>query len=98
MNNKWEYYNFNEKEVNKISSKFGINKLLANILVNRGILEEEQIRVFLEPTRKDFHDAFLLPDMEVAVNRIVQAINNNEKIIIYGDYDTKQTRRWIWTK
>ena len=87
MNNKWEYYKFNEKEVNKISAKLGISKLLANILVNRGIQKEEQIKVFLEPTRNNFHDPFLLPDMEIATNRIIDAINNNEKIMIYGDYD-----------
>ena len=49
--------------------------------------KKEDIEVFLNPTRKNFHDPFLMPDMEIAVERIIQAINNKEKIIIYGDYD-----------
>ena len=43
--------------------------------------------MFLNPTRNDFHDPYLMPDMEVAVNRIVKAIEKHEKVIIYGDYD-----------
>ncbi len=87
MNKKWEYYSCDEKIVNKICKKYNIDKLLATILVNRGIVEEETIRKFLEPTRADFHNPFLLPDMEIAVDTIIEAITKKEKIIIYGDYD-----------
>ena len=59
MNKKWEYYSFNEERVNEICKEFKIDKLLATILVNRGIKEEE-IRKFLEPTRDDFHNPFLI--------------------------------------
>ncbi len=87
MNKKWEYYSSNEKNVEEIQEKFGITRLLATILVNRGIIEEDKIRKFLEPTREDFYDPFLMPDMEIAVNRIIEAMNRKEKIMIYGDYD-----------
>lgn len=87
MNKKWEYCNVNEKMVKEISEKFGISKLLATILVNRNIVEEEKIDIFLNPTRKNFHNPYLMPDMDKAVNRIVKAINEKEKIMIYGDYD-----------
>lgn len=87
MNKKWEYYNSDEELVSKIEKEFQINRLLATILVNRNIINKEEIRKFLEPTREDFHDPFLLPDMEIAVNRIIEAINKKEKIVIYGDYD-----------
>lgn len=87
MNKKWQYYNQNEEQIQQIANKFKINKLLAGILVNRGIVNEKDIKIFLEPTRGDFHDPYLLPDMEIAVNRIIQAINKKEKIMIYGDYD-----------
>lgn len=87
MNKKWEYYSSDEKSIEEIIEKFKVNRLLATILVNRGIIEEEKIRKFLEPTRDDFYDPFLMPDMEIATNRVIQAINNNEKIMIYGDYD-----------
>ena len=60
---------------------------MATILVGRNIVEDSKIKVFLEPTRKDFYDPFLLPDMEKAVERLIKAIDNNEKLIIYGDYD-----------
>ena len=86
MNKKWEYYSFNEERVNEICKEFKIDKLLATILVNRGIKEEE-IRKFLEPTRDDFHNPFLMPDMEVAVDTVIKAIEDKEKILIYGDYD-----------
>lgn len=87
MNKKWEYYNNDEKIVEELQEKFNISKLLATILANRGIIEDEKVRKFLEPTREDFYDPFLMPDMEIAINCIIEAINKNEKIMIYGDYD-----------
>ena len=87
MNKKWEYYDINEERVNEISNKFNISKLLAKVLINREVVEDEQIEKFLNPTRNDFYDPFLMPDMEVAVERIIKAIDNKEKVIIYGDYD-----------
>lgn len=87
MNKKWEYYEAGEEKVEEISSKFNISRLLAKILVNRDIVEDEEIKVFLNPTRNDFYDPFLMPDMEIAVNRILKAIENHEKVVIYGDYD-----------
>lgn len=87
MNKKWEFYNVEKDEVKEISAKHGISEFLANILANRGITKDEDIRIFLDPTRNDFYDPFLLPDMEKAVDRIIEAIKNNEKTVIYGDYD-----------
>ena len=87
MNKKWVYNNVDENKVLEIKEKYGLSELLANILVGRNIIEENQIKVFLEPTRNDFYDPFLLPDMEIAVPRIINAIENKEKIVIYGDYD-----------
>ena len=87
MNKKWVYNNVDENKVLEIKEKYGLSELLANILVGRNIIEENQIKVFLEPTRNDFYDPFQLPDMEIAVPRIINAIENKEKIVIYGDYD-----------
>lgn len=87
MNKKWEIYEKNEKKIAEIQEKFGISKLLATILSNKELKNDNEIEIFLNPTRKDFHDPYLMPDMEVAVNRIIKAINNKEKVIIYGDYD-----------
>ena len=87
MNKKWEYNEVDESKVLEISKKYNISELLSTILVSRNITEDETIKVFLNPTRNDFYDPFLMPDMECSVNRIVKAINNKEKIVIYGDYD-----------
>ena len=87
MNKKWEFYNSDKEKVKEIAEKFNINQLIATVLVNRGITDENDIKIFLEPTRADFYDPYLLPDMEKAVSRIIKAIDENEKIMIYGDYD-----------
>ncbi len=86
MNKKWQIYETEEQEIDRISKKYNINKLLSAIIINRKI-DEEKIEEFLEPKRQNFHDPFLMPDMEIAVNRIIKGIENKEKIIIYGDYD-----------
>lgn len=87
MNKKWEYYNSDKVKIKEISQKFNLPEFIAKILVNRNIIEDEKIKVFLDPTRNDFYNPYLLNDMEKAVNRIIKAINNKQKIIIYGDYD-----------
>ena len=87
MNKKWEITYCNEELSNKIAEKYQISRLLSTVLVNKNIIDDDKIRLFLEPTRNDFHDPYLMPDMEKAVNRILKAIENNEKTIIYGDYD-----------
>ena len=84
---KWEFYKTDENLVEEIAKKFNISEILATVIVNRGIISDEDIKIFLEPTRNDFHDPYLMPDMEVAIDRIMKAIENKEKVIIYGDYD-----------
>ena len=90
MNKKWEYIELDNekiKNVEKIEDEYGISNLLAKILVNRNLTKKEDIDLFLKPTRHDFHNPYLMPDMALAVDRIIKAINNKEKILIYGDYD-----------
>ena len=87
MNKKWQIYETDDEKIEELKEKYKLNDLLATILVNRGIDNEEKIRQFLEPTRQDFYNPYLMKDMEIAVERIVKAIENQEKVIIYGDYD-----------
>ena len=87
MNKKWECYNNNIEEVQKIAKNFNVSNLLATILSNKNISSENEIEKFLNPTRNDFYDPFLMPDMKIAVDRILEAMSKKEKIIIYGDYD-----------
>ena len=63
MNKKWEFYDVDEEKVKSISSKNNISELLATVLANRGITEESQIEKFLNPTRNDFYDPYMMPDM-----------------------------------
>ena len=87
MNKKWQIYQANEEKIEEISKKYNINKLLATILSSRDITEKEQIEKFLNPKRNDFYNPYKMLDMEIAVKRIIKAIENKEKVIIYGDYD-----------
>ena len=87
MYKKWRYQEVDSSLVEEISSKNNISELLATVLINRGIKTKKEIDIFLNPTRNDFHDPYLIKDMDLAVDRILKAIKNNEKTIIYGDYD-----------
>ena len=87
MNKKWVCKEIDVEKVKEVKEKYNLTDLVASILVSRNIIEDNQIKVFLEPTRNDFYDPLLLPDMEIAVKRIIKAINEKERIIIYGDYD-----------
>ena len=91
MTKKWQIYEITpekQEEINKLEKEYNLNTLLATILVNRGITKKEEIEIFLHPTRHNFHNPFLMPDMEIAVQEILKAIESKEKIIIYGDYDS----------
>lgn len=87
MRKRWNFYNVDNKKVKEISEKYNVSQLVATVLVNKNIVEDEKIKLFLNPTRNNFHNPLLMPDMEIALNRILKAIESNEKVIIYGDYD-----------
>ena len=86
MNKKWRIKENDTQRIEEIKNKYNVNKLVAQKLAENK-LSDEEIKVFLNPTRKDFHNPFLLPDMEKAVDRILKAMENKEKIVVYGDYD-----------
>ncbi len=64
-----------------------LSPLLAQCLVNRGVVTKEEVSDFLKPKLKLLADPFLIPNMEVAVERLWKARSNNERLLIYGDYD-----------
>ncbi len=80
-----------EAIVNRLVEELGIDLVLANLLVQRGITTFEEARKFFRPSLSDLHDPFLMKDMDKAIVRLEQAINNNEKILVYGDYDVDGT-------
>ncbi|MDU2152341.1 MAG: single-stranded-DNA-specific exonuclease RecJ, partial [Weissella confusa] len=77
----------NEGAVKEIAETFGVSDLVAKILVNRGYDTVESANAFLRPGMDALYDPFLLHDMDVAIERIMTAIDNGEKIVVYGDYD-----------
>jgi len=77
--------------VNALAEKLGIGIPVAKLLVQRGITSFEEAKKFFRPDLKDLHDPFLMKDMDKAVERIEKAIENEENIMVYGDYDVDGT-------
>ena len=73
--------------VRRLSSELGVDPVLAELLVQRGVCTFEQARSFFRPSLDNLHDPFLMTDMDKAVERVHQAVSSGEKILIYGDYD-----------
>lgn len=74
-------------EVGKLSDKLNLPAKFIELLFNRGISNEEAIKKFLYPNENNFYDPFLMKGMDLAVDRLNKAIKNNERIVVYGDYD-----------
>jgi len=81
----------NKKKVLALSEELGIGELLCELLVQRDVDSFEKARQFFRPALDELHDPFLMKDMDIAVERIDNALKNNEKILIYGDYDVDGT-------
>ncbi|NLI25365.1 MAG: single-stranded-DNA-specific exonuclease RecJ [Bacteroidales bacterium] len=81
----------NEDDVRRLAEQLGMEKPIANLLVQRGIKTFEEAKAFFRPSLENLHDPFLMKDMEKAVGRIENAIKNREKVLIYGDYDVDGT-------
>ncbi|MDM5298907.1 single-stranded-DNA-specific exonuclease RecJ [Bacillus pumilus] len=84
---RWEYEHPSEEKVKSLSENLNISALTASLLVKRGLEEVEEARSFLFDQKADFYDPFLLKGMKEAVERINQAIEEQESIVIFGDYD-----------
>ena len=79
------------RKVAQMSAALGIAPVLANLLVQRGIETLDEAQRFFNPRLEDLHDPFLMKDMDRAVERIAQAVEHHEKIMVYGDYDVDGT-------
>ncbi len=77
--------------VRQLSSELGVDPVLAELLVQRGVHTFEQARSFFRPSLDDLHDPFLMTDMDKAVDRVHRAVASGEKILVYGDYDVDGT-------
>ncbi len=77
--------------VRQLSSELGVDPVLAELLVQRGVHTFEQARSFFRPSLDNLHDPFLMTDMDKAVERVHDAVASGEKILVYGDYDVDGT-------
>ncbi|MFU2013760.1 single-stranded-DNA-specific exonuclease RecJ [Peribacillus butanolivorans] len=84
---RWNLRTADENKVAELAEELHITPLVAALLVNRGLDTIESARSFLFVKNQTFHDPFLLKDMDKAVYRIKEAIQNGEKIRVFGDYD-----------
>ena len=76
-----------DADFTKIAKSVGLSSEVACLLFQRGIKDESSLKKFLEPSLEDLHDPYLLHDMDKAVDRIRQAVEQGELILVYGDYD-----------
>jgi single-stranded-DNA-specific exonuclease len=81
----------NPKITSKLAIELGVDIVIAKLLVQRGIETYQQAKDYFRPNLNNLHNPYLMKDMDKAVQRIETAINNNENILIYGDYDVDGT-------
>jgi len=94
MSNKWNYQPLNNELLEKrdeLEKELGINHVLCQLLVQRGITKAEEAKKFFRPRLEDLHDPFLMTDMKKAIDRLNMALGKKEKILVYGDYDVDGT-------
>ena len=77
--------------IDKLSKDINVNATLANMLINRGVENFDQAKDYFRPSLNLLHDPFLMKDMDAAVLRIEKAVKNQERILVYGDYDVDGT-------
>ena len=80
-----------QEEVAQLAQELNVDPLIATLLIQRGIATFDQAKSFFRPSLDHLHDPYLMKDMDVAVNRIEQAIANQENILVFGDYDVDGT-------
>ena len=93
MEKRWKIKKqFELDEIKELSTALNnLDATLTNILLQRGINTFDAAKSFFRPSLEKIHDPFLMKDMDKAVNRLQSAIENQEKILVYGDYDVDGT-------
>jgi single-stranded-DNA-specific exonuclease len=80
-----------EETVGALMESLGVDRVIANLLVQRGIANFEMAKAFFRPSLDDLHDPFLMRDMTKAVDRLETAMEKQERVMVYGDYDVDGT-------
>jgi len=80
-----------EEKINELATALQVSRTIAALLLQRGISSFEEARQFFRPSLNDLHDPYLMKDMDKAVERLEKAIENEENILVFGDYDVDGT-------
>ena len=94
MNNRWNYQSPSQEQTEAakaLSKETGISPILCNLLLERGVTSAAEAKRFFRPQLNELHDPFLMKDMDIAVNRLNEAMGKKERIMVYGDYDVDGT-------
>jgi single-stranded-DNA-specific exonuclease len=91
MRKRWTLQPADEAIAQQLQESLHIHPILCRLLLHRGITNFEQAKVFFRPSLDQLHDPFLMKDMDMAVDRLEKALQNNERILLYGDYDVDGT-------
>lgn len=92
MEKRWVLKSETDKEkVKSLAQELNISSVLSQLLIQRGVQTFSEAKAFFRPSMDALHDPFLIKDMDLAITRIEKAIAQNEKILIYGDYDVDGT-------
>jgi len=91
MEKRWKIVAPDRQKSDLLLQSLKISSVICNILVQRGIETFEQSKKYFRPEMTDLHDPWLMKDMDKAVERIIHAISNKEKILVFGDYDVDGT-------
>lgn len=94
MNYKWNYQPPSQEKTERakaLAGETGISPVLCKLLLERGISTAAEVKRFFRPQLNELHDPFLMKDMDIAVNRLNEAMGKKERIMVYGDYDVDGT-------
>ena len=94
MNNKWNYQPPSQEQTEAakaLAKETGISPVLCKLLLERGISSAAEAKRFFRPQLMELHDPFLMRDMDIAVDRLNEAMGRKERILVYGDYDVDGT-------
>ena len=80
-----------EEKIKHLAQALNVENFVAQLLVQRGIETFDDAKNFFRPSLEHLHDPYLMKDMDKAVERIEKAIVNNERILVFGDYDVDGT-------
>ena len=88
---RWTIAEPDETAVKELAEELRLRPIYAKLLINRGVNNLEAAKAFYNPAIDQLHDPFLMRDMDKAVHRVVQAIEKQESVLVYGDYDVDGT-------